>query len=415
MRNFSIFKCLVFIFILGIACENDVKDQIIDDDTKEQNDSTSIDSTDTVIDSTDVIDEDDLSDIPVDTVDRPAEVTSDVMQQIYDEVKTPYKYGLVLAADDKKVAYDCPTVFKKDGKYYMSFIVYDAHEARGYETMLAESEDLLNWTILGNILSFSDDDVWDKNQKAGYLSLINYEWGGDNNIETYKDKYWMSYFGGSSSGCEKGTLSLGIAFTSQEPVTAHEWDRNGSAVLTPDDDDARDFEAEKLYKSTVIRDKEGITAHRFVMFYNAADATDAHVERIGMAISNNMINWERYGGDGPVLGRDIGITGDPVIQKIDNVYVMFFYALWHDSDDIIFNTFACSYDLVNWTVWDGDVLVVRTTTTGSFDKQFAHKPYVIKENGVVYHFYCAVNKAGCRGLAVATSADLGTSSVSFVE
>jgi hypothetical protein len=38
---------------------------------------------------------------------------------------------------------------------------------------------------------------------------------------------------------------------------------------------------------------------------------------------------------------------------------------------------------------------------------FAHKPYVVKYAGVVYHFYNAVNKADRRGIAVATSKDLG--------
>ena len=44
---------------------------------------------------------------------------------------------------------------------------------------------------------------------------------------------------------------------------------------------------------------------------------------------------------------------------------------------------------------------------------FAHKSYVVKHNGVVYHFYCAVNNAGQRGIAVATSVPKGKSEVHF--
>ena len=44
---------------------------------------------------------------------------------------------------------------------------------------------------------------------------------------------------------------------------------------------------------------------------------------------------------------------------------------------------------------------------------FAHKSYVVKHNGIVYHFYCAVNNDGQRGIAVATSQHLGKSEVSF--
>jgi hypothetical protein len=38
---------------------------------------------------------------------------------------------------------------------------------------------------------------------------------------------------------------------------------------------------------------------------------------------------------------------------------------------------------------------------------------VIKHDGVVYHFYCAVDAADNRGIAVATSKDLGTSTLRF--
>ncbi|WP_255456754.1 hypothetical protein [Pedobacter sp. HDW13] len=40
---------------------------------------------------------------------------------------------------------------------------------------------------------------------------------------------------------------------------------------------------------------------------------------------------------------------------------------------------------------------------------------MIKYKGVVYHFYCAVNKQDQRGIAVATSKDLGKSKVNFVQ
>ena len=40
-----------------------------------------------------------------------------------------------------------------------------------------------------------------------------------------------------------------------------------------------------------------------------------------------------------------------------------------------------------------------------FDNEYAHKPWVIFHNGVVYHFYCACGDQG-RVIAVATSKDL---------
>lgn len=48
-----------------------------------------------------------------------------------------------------------------------------------------------------------------------------------------------------------------------------------------------------------------------------------------------------------------------------------------------------------------------------YDRRYAHKSYVIKWNGIVYHFYCAVNENKQRGIALATSQNLGKSSISF--
>ena len=50
-----------------------------------------------------------------------------------------------------------------------------------------------------------------------------------------------------------------------------------------------------------------------------------------------------------------------------------------------------------------------------YDELFAHKSYVVKYNGVVYHFYCAVNDAEQRGIAIATSKPMGRSQVHFPE
>jgi len=102
-------------------------------------------------------------------------VTPEEMESIYREVKTPYKHGLVMVppSNDKKM--DCPTVFRKGDKWYMTYLIFDG---RGYETWLASSNDLLKWTTLGKLMSFSDRETWDAHQKAGYNALQDITWGG---------------------------------------------------------------------------------------------------------------------------------------------------------------------------------------------------------------------------------------------
>ena len=100
-----------------------------------------------------------------------------------------------------------------------------------------------------------------------------------------------------------------------------------------------------------------------------------------------------------------------MIQKIGDVWVMFYFgAFWENRTKEAFNRFACSYDLVHWTDWNGHDLV---RSTEDYDAKYAHKSYVVKWKGVVYHFYCAVDSKDNRGIAVATSVDKGKSKIHY--
>lgn len=334
-------------------------------------------------------------------------VSEETMQEIYQEVKTPFKYGLVMIHEDTSNMIDCPTIFRRDSTWYMTYLVYNG---RGYETWLSSSKDLLNWNKLGKVLPFTEETRWDWNQSAGYPSLIDNEWGGSYEIGKFDNRYWMSYFGSNSDGYEKGMLAIGMAYTDQSPYQPHAWQRLERPVLTSSDEDAGEWENEKLFKSTVIRNTSEAIEHEFVMYYNAyGDTTKPKkkwVERIGMATSDDMVHWQRYSGN-PILNHHMGITGDAYIQKMDSLYVMFYFgAFWPEERKDAFNRFACSYDLVHWTDWTGEDLI---RPTESYDSKYAHKPCVVKWNGTVYHFYCAVNEMEQRGLALATSKDIGKS------
>lgn len=332
------------------------------------------------------------------------------MEQIYNEVKTPYKYGLVMVPLDNSKKVDCPTVFRKGNKWCMTYIIFNG---RGYETWLAKSDDLLNWKTQGRILSFSDTTNWDNNQKAGYPALEDTKWGGSYQLQKYNNRYWMSYFGGHDRGYEKGLLSISIAHTDKDPSIPHEWQTLGKPVLMATDSNVSWWDNHTLYKETVIWDKAKTTGYPFVMYYNAnGDSVNKKrgAERIGMAVSNDMVHWIRNQKD-PVLNHGEGITGDPDIQKIGDIWVMFYFGAFWKTHGGSFNRFACSYDLVHWTDWTGDDLIKSSEI---YDGQFAHKSMVVKYKGVVYHYYCAVNKADQRGIAVATSKDMGKSTLNFV-
>ena len=342
-------------------------------------------------------------------------ISKNVMQKIYDEVKTPYKYGMVVAPKDNYHQIDCPMVYREGGKWYMTYVVYNGKngtDGRGYETWLATSDDLLQWKILGRLLCYADKG-WDMNQRAGYPALIDWTWNGSYEMAKYKGRHWMSYFGGEGTGYEaiRKPLNMGMASTKGDITQAHPWETSSSPVLSINDKSAQWWEKLTHYKSTVYWDKNKTLGKPFVMFYNAGGINPANqlkAERIGIALSGNMTSWRRLPlrtakrkTGNPVFFHEAPgiITGDAQIVKFPHYYVMFYFSAYNPERKYnAYNTFAVSRDLVNWQDWEGADLVYPSKP---YDDMFAHKSYVLKHQGVVYHFYCAVNHAGQRGIAVA--------------
>lgn len=323
-----------------------------------------------------------------------SEISPEEMQTIYEEVKTPYKYGIILRPEEGEML-DCPNVFRYENSWYMIYV--STKDKIGYQTLLAKSDNLLDWQSLGVILPFREEG-WDRWQADGSVALVDSHWGGTMELEQYDDKYWMSYFGGAKQGYETDPLSLGLAWTT-EPHKPEPWNRlDENPVLTPEQPDARPFERATLYKSHILWDKSASLGYPFVMYYNGKQQGRG-IERIGMAVSDDMVHWSRYG-KGPVIDNGQGISGDPQVVRIGDLWVMFYFG--HAWGPGTFDIFSCSRDLVHWTQWDGDPLIQPSEP---WDKTFAHKPWLLKHDGVVYHFYCAVGDQG-RTIALATSKDL---------
>lgn len=349
-------------------------------------------------------------------------VPQEVMEQVYQASKTPYKYGLVVAPEDNLHKTDCPTVFRHGGRWYMTYLLYSDKGnpgKNGYQTCLAVSDDLLHWEKLGILLPFKEEG-WDSSQRAGYMALLDNEWGGSYTLSKYKGKYWMSLFGGPNEGYEKMPLSIGMAWTKKAPGRwvkggVSSWTASDAPVLSSSEPSAQWWDNIVQYKTNVFEDPQRRFGSRFVMFYNAGGVNPANglkAERIGLALSDDMLHWRRYGGN-PVFAHEQQgiISGDAHIQRMGDLWVMFYFGAFRkDKPYKAFNTFAASYDLLHWTDWTGEDLIYPTM---DYDEMFAHKSCIIVHEGTVYHFYCAVNDDNQRGIAVATSRDMGVSPVHF--
>lgn len=323
---------------------------------------------------------------------QPADVSDSEMNAIYNEIKTPYKRGIVLPQEDGDPV-DSPNVYSVGDSWYMLYLRF--LNKTGYVAKIAKSDNLLDWEPLGVVVPFRESG-WDAWQCSPSAALVDHEWGGSYALQPYEGKYWFTYIGGAGKGYEPDPLKIGLAYT-DNPTTAKSWTRFDKPIMAPEDPDAREFEKTTMYKTSVIWDQAKTLGYQFVCFYNGKNAVNGpSVERIGIAVSNDLKTWRRYG-NGPVIDNGSGISGDPQVTKIGDLWVMFYFgAFWKPK---AFETFAVSKDLVHWRKWNGPHLVEPSE---SFDSTYAHKPWVVKHDGVVYHFYNAVGDQG-RCIAVATS------------
>lgn len=325
-------------------------------------------------------------------------VSDSEMENIYNKIKTPYKKGAVLKWDDYFT--DSPSIFKKEGKFYMYFIAISKDtKVSGYETHLAVSENLTDWEYLGPIFKRNDLNNWDSKQCAGYAAYFDINFEGSNELGKVNGNYYISYLAGNSDGYEPDPLFMGLAKT-KNPLDSDSYVRFKDPILKPDDPDVRENETLTLYKSFLFEDPLKVTGYKYVNIYNAKPKS--HVERLFLAVSDDGENWERYGNkeifDMKLTDPDTRIAGDPQIILIDDIYVMIFFH--YTKGKGAYNTFACSRDLVNWKLWDKAPLIEPTE---AYEDIHAHKPWFVRHNGVNYHFYCAVNRNNERFIALATS------------
>jgi predicted GH43/DUF377 family glycosyl hydrolase len=326
------------------------------------------------------------------------EITEEQMERVYQQIKTPHKHGAVMKWEDCYT--DSATVFLKDGVFYMYFIAISKDcNVSGYETHLARSEDLLHWEYIGPIFRRDGRNRWDSKQCAGYAAFMDIRYDGTYSLEQVGGRYSLSYLAGNSDGYEPDPLFMGLA-RSADPTDADGFERLENPILSPGEPDCRPYETKTLYKSDLFRDPLNTTGYPYVNVYNAKG--EDNKERIFLAVSDDGVHWERYG-DHAVIDLatedpDELICGDPQMILMEDLYIMLFFRCRRGEP--AFDTFACSYDLIHWKVWEGEPLI---QCEEDWEDLNAHKPWFVRVNGRNYHFYCAVNSKNERFIALATS------------
>jgi predicted GH43/DUF377 family glycosyl hydrolase len=300
-------------------------------------------------------------------------------------LRTPRKAGRLLVAPSRRRgefdshAVDAPFLFAGDGRFWMTFIGWDTV---GYRTGLASSDDLLTWHKEGLILDRGPAGSPTQYNAALTCILRDNELFGGARLRRVDRQLVGTYHAYPGRGYETGPAVIGLCFGAD----LRHWHVH-PPVLCPDP--ACGWEAGGLYKSWIL-EHEGV----YYLFYNAKDRHEPWVEQTGVAMSTDLVHWERHPGNpvltvGPPGAMDDRFASDPCVLRHGDTWVMFYYGL--SSDGHARDSAAVSTDLLHWTKLDE--VLVDVGPAGSVDSRYAHKPGIIARSRTLYHFYCAVAPA----------------------
>ncbi len=296
---------------------------------------------------------------------------------------------------------DVPTVYQipGDDKWYMSFIGFDGH---GYQSFVAESEDLIHWRHKGLAMGFGPEGEFDFGGRViGAFLYESYDIQAPRLLKKKDGKFWTLYGAyPRQGGYELRPGYEGVA-CSEDGLT---WQRaKDQPILSVHDVDCGTWEKDCIYQPWLV-EHEG----SYFNFYNAANGS---VEQMGLALSSDLLNWKRFP-ENPVLrntpgGYDAQFCSDGKVFRDGDHWVMFYFGVGRGGAHIMA---ACSRDLHRWTVHP-EPLYKAGGHPGGLDKQYAHKISLVfnPQNQTYYMYYCAVGGQG-RGIGLITSKPVGVSS-----
>jgi len=296
---------------------------------------------------------------------------------------------------------DVPCVYQLPGqgdRWLMSFIAFDG---QGYNSFVAESTNLVQWTNPRLAMGFGPTNEFDHGGCViGAFLYDSYDVKSPRVLAKRDGTFWSLY------GCypRQGGYELrpgyeGVA-CSNDGLT---WRRAKNVpILAVQDPDCGEWEKDCIYQPWLVSYRG-----RFFNFYNAANGG---TEQTGLAFSTDLLNWMRFPAN-PVIcnrpgGYDAQFASDPKVFRDGDHWTMFYFGVGHGGAHIMI---AFSRDLVHWTSHPEPLYKAGGNSSG-LDKQYAHKISLVynPKNETFYMYYCACGSKA-RGIGLITSKPIGGS------
>lgn len=254
-------------------------------------------------------------------------------------------------------------------------MVYTAYDANHVATIgWATSTDLVSWIKQGKLISPSG---LAKNGDAHGMT--------GPGLYYYKGLYYLYYLGLNGAGYEGEPINMCLATTAS--LTSPSWTYHGIKIP---------IQTNIAWANQAIYHPNLFTYNGvWYMFFNARGSIDGDsAERFGFATANNIdgewtVNPTRVS-QALELDNTFIRAGDPAVFEYNGLIYVFYFRVLPDGTAI---------DSWGWTTpsefpfgwrYGGDLLA----TNVDYQHQYAHKPFVVKYQNKLYHYYTAVGSQG---------------------
>lgn len=293
---------------------------------------------------------------------------------------------------------DVPCVYQLPGRpdeWFMSFIAFNG---QGYNSFVARSTNLLDWSQPRLAMGFGPAGQFDAGGCViGAFLYESSDIKAPRLLKQRDGKFWTLY------GCypRQGGYELRPGYEGlASSADGLAWQRaKNTPVLAVQDPDCAAWEKDCVYQPWLVEDHG-----RFFNFYNAANGG---VEQTGLAFSTDLVNWMRYPANPVILNRpggyDADFASDPKVFRDGDHWTMFYFGVGRGGAHIMA---AFSRDLVHWTAHPEPLYKAGGNPSG-LDKQYAHKISIVYNPKIdtFYLYYCACGSQG-RGIGLITSKPL---------